>query len=390
MDFLKEATAMKETLVGWRRHLHENPEVGADLPNTVAFVEDRLREMGYAPKRLGGGVTALAGKKEGKTILLRADMDALPMKEESGLPFSSPCDCAAHCCGHDLHTSMLLGAAKLLKEHEDELEGQVKFMFQPGEEVFKGAKQMVEAGILENPRVDAAFGMHVYPFAPAGVVGYGYGNIFSACFGFKITIKGRGSHGSMPENSIDPINIAVHIHLALQELISRESNPGDRVSLTIGYLNSGQAENIIPETAVMGGTLRTYSNETREYLKKRIREVSEKTADLFRGAVDFEVTIDEGSVYNEKGMTDSLLNTVRGISEEWKILETGGLNVSEDFAELSDRVPSTFFFLATGFEGKDNSLAMHNPKILFNEDALAYGTAIHTACACQWLKDNSR
>ena len=226
MDFLKRAQELKDETTQNRRHIHQNAEVGLNLPNTKAFVMEKLREYGLEPKECGHGVTATLGKP-GKTLLLRADMDALPMPEESGEPFACPTGKTAHACGHDMHTAMLLTAAKMLKENESALCGTVKFMFQPAEETFEGARDMLESGLLENPPVDAALAYHVAAGkTPVGFVLYNdTGVMMASVDGFEITIHGRGSHGANPNLAVDPINVGVHIHLALQEFIERDSDP---------------------------------------------------------------------------------------------------------------------------------------------------------------------
>ena len=283
MNYLQSAQALYEQMVRDRRHLHQHPEVGMDLPETCSYIMARLTEMGYQPRRLGGGVTAtVTGKPDGKVFLLRADMDALPMREESGLPFASQRSCA-HTCGHDMHTAMLLGAAQLLRDRAAELNGTVKFMFQPGEEVLSGARSMIEAGILEDPHVDAAMGAHMIPMIPAGLGGYGTGVVSASSDHLVIRVEGRGGHGAHPQSTVDPINIGVHIHLALQELLSREADPAELVVLTFGKFQGGDAANIIPSSAVLEGTLRTFSEPLRTHLLERIDTICTCTAEAFRG-----------------------------------------------------------------------------------------------------------
>ena len=225
------ADGLQEELVEIRRHLHQNPEIGLELPKTVAFVKEKLTEYGYDPQSCGeSGITVVAGKKPGKTFLLRGDMDALPIKELTDLSFKSE-NGYMHACGHDMHTTMLLGAAKILKEFEDELEGQVKLLFQPGEEILSGSKVCIENGVLENPKVDAGMMMHVFPFSTLKVgqiMPTPGGTFMASADWFEINIKGRGGHGSQPETSIDPNNVAVHIYTALQELSARENGSEER------------------------------------------------------------------------------------------------------------------------------------------------------------------
>ncbi len=388
MSYLQKAQEIKDTLIRDRRYLHQHPEVGMDLPETCGYVFDRLKEMGYEPQRVGGGVTAsVTGKKEGKVFLLRADMDALPMKEKSGLPFASQRDCA-HTCGHDMHTAMLLGAAKLLKDQEEELAGTVKFMFQPGEEVLGGAKSMIQAGILENPHVDAAMGAHMIPMVPVGLGGYGTGVVSASSDHLVITIHGKGGHGAHPNTSVDPINIGVHIHLALQELLSREVEPGKLAVLTFGKFQGGDAANIIPASMVMEGTLRTFDEELRAFLLDRIRTVCDHTAQAFRGSVQIEVLYSTCSLGIDEAVAQSV---ARGWKNEGLqiIRQDAKMSGSEDFAEVAARVPSTFFVLGGGTAKEGCSAALHNPEICFSEDALPYGAAAYASGAAAWLADNS-
>ena len=226
MNIYERAVELQEETIAHRRWFHANAETGLNMPKGQAYVLETLKSYGIDANECGSGVTATVGKG-GKVILLRADMDALPMPEESGLEFACKAGNKAHACGHDFHVAMLLTAAKILKEHEAELEGTVKFMFQPAEETFEGAKNMIEHGILENPVPDAALAYHVTSGQmPVGI--FMYNNVGTTMFsvdGFKIKIQGRGAHGAYPQNSIDPINIGVHIHLALQELMARECDP---------------------------------------------------------------------------------------------------------------------------------------------------------------------
>ena len=226
MSYYDRALEMKDELIANRRYLHENAEVGLTLPKTRAYVEEKLREYGIEPQRCGEGVTGLIGKG-GKVLLLRADMDALAMPEESGLPFASKDPNAAHCCGHDMHATMLLGAAKLLKEHENELKGTVKLMFQPSEETLTGSRNMLEHGILENPKVDAALAYHVGPGQlPIGMFMYNANStMMFSNNDLHIRVRGKGGHGAMPQNCVDPISVGAHIVVALQEIISREMDP---------------------------------------------------------------------------------------------------------------------------------------------------------------------
>ena len=387
MSYLQRAQELYEQMVSDRRYLHQHPEVGMELPETTEYVIKRLTEMGYQPQRIGGGVTAtVTGNPQGKVFLLRADMDALPMEEKSGLPFASQRSCA-HTCGHDMHTAMLLGAAQMLKEREKELNGTVKFMFQPGEEVLAGAKSMVEAGILENPHVDAAMGAHMIPMIPVGLGGYGTGVVSASSDHLVIRIAGKGGHGAHPHTAVDPINIGVHIHLALQELISREVDPAETVVLTFGKFQGGEAANIIPASVVMEGTLRTFNESLRTHLLERIQTVCSSTAQAFLGNAQVEIL---HSVCSLKIDNDTSTSTVLGWQREGlKMLHRSEkMSGSEDFAEIAARVPSTFFVVGGGTQEDGCYVSLHNPTIRFNEEALIYGAAAYASGAAAWLEQH--
>ena len=271
---LAEAIEMKDEIVENRRAIHRTPEVGAHLPQTVQFVEEKLRLLGYEPRELGGGVVAeLTGEDMGRCILLRADMDALKVKEKTDLPFRSE-NGSMHACGHDMHAAMLLGAARLLKAHQSELKGTVKLVFQPDEEGFTGAKAMLKAGVLEAPEPQAAMALHVNSGTPSGLVLCGKGTFMAGCTLFRITVKGVGCHGAMPETGIDPINIAAHIYLALQEITARELPAKTPAIVTMGKFSAGHAPNIIPQEAVIEGTIRTFDRDVTALILRRIGEIA--------------------------------------------------------------------------------------------------------------------
>ncbi|MBO0439218.1 M20 metallopeptidase family protein [Candidatus Enterococcus ikei] len=384
------ADSLEEELIQIRRHLHQNPEIGMELPNTVAFVKEKLTEYGYDPQPCGkSGVTALAGKKSGKTFLLRGDMDALPIRELTDLPFKSE-NGYMHACGHDMHTTMMLGAAKLLKEFEDELEGQVKLLFQPGEEILSGSKDCIENQVLENPKVDAGMMIHVFPFKglKAGqIMPTPAGTFMASADWFEINIKGRGGHGSQPETSIDPINVAVHIYTALQELSAREIGSEERFVLTIGEFTGGTpgASNIIPETTVMKGTLRTLKEEVRTQVKERMTAMAENIAKAFRA--EAEVVFTNGCTTNVNdpdltAFTKKSLTETFGADRIVAIPTSTPLMGSEDFGEISQLIPTTTVLLVASEE----NINLHNPAIVFDESALVEGVKVYTDTAMSWLK----
>lgn len=390
MNYYERALELKDETIANRRHIHKNAETGLDLPKTKAYVMKKLTEYGLEPKDCGYGVTATLGKG-GKVLLLRADMDALPMPEESGEEFACPTAKEAHTCGHDFHAAMLLTAAKMLKEKEDTLEGTIKFMFQPAEETFEGSKNMIENGILENPPVDAALAYHVSPGKmPIGLFMYNdKDTMMYSVDGFKITIHGKGSHGAYPHVGVDPINIGVHIHLALQELIARESDPTHSCVLTIGQFAGGTAANIIPETAVLQGTIRTNKPEARELLVRRMKEVAEKTAAVYNGTVDIEMISEVPPLICNPKLTDEVVGYMQELGIPGLTPYPGiSASASEDFAVIAEKVPSTFMYLSAGYLDERGQYPAHHPKAQFNEDVCPIGAACLAHCASQWLKNN--
>lgn len=390
MNYYERALELKDETIANRRYFHTNAEVGLDMPKAQAYVMEKLTEYGLEPKKCGHGVTATLGHG-GKCIMLRADMDALPMPEESGEPFACPTGTEAHACGHDFHAAMLLTAAKMLKENEAELEGTVKFMFQPAEETFEGSKDMIANGILENPPVDAAFACHVGTGKmPVGIYMYNdSGTMMFSVNGFRFTINGKGAHGAYPHNSIDPINVAVYMYMAFQTLIAREANPEKANVFTIGKFQAGSAANIIPDTAVMEGTLRTNDPEQRELLVHRIREVAEKTAEVFGATVDIDVLSDVPPLICDPKLTKDIVKYVQELNIPGSMPYPGvQASASEDFAVIAEKLPACFMYISAGFLDERGAYPAHNPKVRFNEDVCPVGASSLAYCATRWLQDN--
>lgn len=390
MNYYERALELKNETIENRRYFHTNAEVGLDMPKAKAYVMQKLTEYGLEPKECGYGVTATVGKG-GKVILLRADMDALPMPEESGEAFACPTGKEAHTCGHDFHAAMLLTAAKMLKENEAELEGTVKFMFQPAEETFQGGKNMIENGILENPHVDAALAYHVSPGKmPVGIYMYNStGTMMFSVDGFKITVTGKGGHGAYPHTSIDPINIGVHVYLALEALIAREADPNKACVLTVGQFTAGTAENIIPNTAVLKGTIRTNDKTNRELLVRRMKEVAIKTAETYGGTAEIEMISEVPPLICDPKFTEEIVGYMKELNIPGAMPYPGiSASASEDFASIAEKVPSAFMYLSAGYTDERGMYPAHNPKTLFNEDVCPIGTSCLAHCATEWLKNN--
>lgn len=393
---LAEAAALHDEMISHSRWLHSHAEVSFDLRETTAYVRQTLEAMGYGVQRCGrGGLVALAGKNTaGKVFLLRADMDALPIQEETGLPYASQTG-NMHACGHDFHTAMLLGAAKILKEHEADLGGQVKLMFQPSEETFEGAKDMIENGVLENPKVDAGIMIHVASNVPipAGTVLISPPGISApAADYFTIRVKGKGCHGSMPQNGVDALTAAAHILIALQEISARELGIGEPAVMTIGTLHGGNAANVIADSAAMGGTIRSFDEGTREKIKTRIREISEGIAAAFRATA--EVTFGSGAptLKNDKGMCDFAEAELEDLLGSHAIplskMASAGPSAggSEDFAYVSQKIPTVMLSLAAGEPAKGYTHPLHHPKTAFDESALVNGAAALSYLAVRFLQ----
>ena len=382
--FLTRAEELKDSMLNDRHYLHQHAEVGNELPVTTKYVMDRLTEIGLEPEEIckSGVVAVIKGKKPGKTYLLRADMDALPMTEINDLPFKSLTE-NAHNCGHDMHTSMLLAAAQMLKEKEDELEGCVKLMFQPAEEQFKGSLAMIEAGVLEN--VDACSAMHVMLDWDAPAYGCRPGFMSSSCDGFKITVNGKGCHGAMPELGIDPINVGLHIYQAFQSLIAREAGSKEIACLTFGQFAAGETSNIIPATCVMQGTLRTYNQTLREKLVKRMHEIVDAASKMFGAEVTYEVLSSVPSCYTDPEMLSEVKSYLTDLGDICAC-EDYVVTPSDDMAFISEKVPTVYLMLGARVEG--NPYPHHNPRVLFNENAMPVGAAMHAQCAFEWLKNH--
>lgn len=383
---LEEAMALKSTMLDDRHYLHQHAEVGHNLPKTRDYVMSRLKSMGYEPKEICPcGIVATVGQA-GPTILLRADMDALPLQEDTGLPFACPSG-NAHACGHDMHATALLAAAQILKNHESELNGTVKLMFQPAEEDFSGARPMIEAGILESPKVDAAMALHITSGHPCGALFYTIGDMYASADGFSITIYGKGGHGASPSYCIDPINIAAQIYVALQPIISREKDPTKSGVLTIGSIHGGTANNIIPEKVEMQGTIRCYDPDVRQKIKSRVVSVAETIAALYGGRAEVDFFNGTPSLSTDGDLTNIIVDSLHDALPAEHILPLNMVFTgSEDFAEVSARVPSTFLMLGGAMDGeKKMTYPPHHPKVVFNEDALPYGATAYAAAAMGWL-----
>ena len=370
-DILNMANQLQEKLVMYRHHLHAIPELDLSLPRTAAYVKEMLESIGLTPTPVGesGLLVTIGGQRPGKVILIRADMDGLPIKEEADISFAS-LNGNMHACGHDLHTSMLLVAAEILKEKEEQLCGTVKLMFQPGEETLHGAKMMLENGILENPKVDAAMMLHVLSGMPipAGqfVIPESGKGISASSDWFELVIHGRGAHGAMPDAAVDPLNVAAHLHLALQGIISREISPIESAVITIGVMEGGSTNNVIPDIARMKGSVRTFNAVLRDKIETRIHEISAGVGKTYHAKVDVIYTRGCPEVKIDSSLNDQMRSTITdtfgasSFMELTQLIPGGKLMGSEDFAFVTQAVPSTSVFITAGNSKEGYSYPVHH------------------------------
>ena len=392
---LKEATDIQEQIKTDYEHLHACPEVGFELTKTRAYVKKRLLEMGYQPMDCGkSGIVAIAGNADtGKSFLLRADMDALHIKEEADVSFRST-NGNMHACGHDAHTAMLLGAAKIIKYHEQELGGLVKFMFQPAEEILEGARDMIAKGVLGQPKVDGAMMVHVMtgvPLKTGTIIVSAPGVSAPAADFFEIKIKGKGCHGSMPHLGIDALTAAAHVIIALQEIQAREMSVFDKGALTIGALEGADVANAIPDAVTLKGSMRAFDEDVRNHMKKRLTEIADNVARAFRTESVVVYTSGASTLINDKELSEkTALWLKEALGEEMVIRsqdmpgQSGG--GSEDFAYVSHEVPSIMVALAAGDVKEGYESPLHHPKMRLDTNALAYGTAALAEVAMRYVQ----
>ncbi|WP_333638398.1 amidohydrolase [Tissierella praeacuta] len=382
MDIIKSAKRVEESIINWRRDLHQIPEIGLNLEQTSQYVIKQLEEMGIEYRKnigVSGIVGLIKGDKPGRTIALRADMDALPIKEETGLPFASK-NGNMHACGHDAHTAILLGAAKVLNENKDKIKGNVKLIFQPAEEGPGGAKPMIEDGALKEPKVDAIMGLHVGNLtenSKEGSIMVSYNNMMACLDRFKLKLIGKGCHGAYPETGVDPIAMAGYFISNVQSIISRELSPTDPAVVTIGKVNGGFAYNIIPDSVELEGTVRAVDQKVRENIAKRIEDFAKGISETMRGTYEYEYVFGYPPLVNDKEFTKDFIESAKKIIPEEDIVEMkkpamGG----EDMAYFLNEAPGTFFFMSTPRAVNGEYYPHHNSKFDINEEILWKGAAL--------------
>ena len=377
MNIRPEIKDIEKNIIDWRRDFHQYPELGFDEYRTSKIIGEALKEMGLAPKMNVGktGVTADLTFGEGPTIALRADMDALPMQETSGLDFSSKHDGVMHACGHDGHMAMLLGAAKVLTQNGDSFNGTVRFIFQPAEEGAGGARYMIEDGCLDG--VDEIYGIHVWNYQPVGEVGITDGPVLAAADMFEIKIKGIGGHGAAPQGTVDAVVVSSHLVQALQTIVSRNTNPLESTVVTIGTINGGHNFNIIADEVTLSGTARAYTEENRNLIKTRMAEIIDGVAKTFGAEISFDYEDGYPPTINHTDPANKVLKAAERVVGEkagMPYLSMGG----EDFSYYLQKIPGCFFFV--GSAPNDQKLfetPHHCSHFTMDERALLVGPSIY-------------
>jgi amidohydrolase len=390
MEFLKDAKKLKDEIVQSRRDFHRNPELGMEETRTSKIVADFLTSLGLEVQTgiaNTGVVGLLRGSKDGPTVGLRADMDALPIKEQSGVEYSSTVDGKMHACGHDGHTAILMGAAKLLSQYKDKIEGNVKFIFQPAEEGPGGALPMIEEGVLENPKVSAMFGLHINTTSgPAGQIEYGSGPRSAGTGTARIKIKGFGGHGAHPHKSVDAIMASAHVLTTLQTIISREIDPLEPVVITMGTINGGYRHNVIADEVNMTGTIRTLNEDIRKSMPERFDRIIKGVCESLRCEYELDYSLGIPSVVNDVDMTDIVKEAaVKLLGEENAIQVDKPSMGGEDFCYFSQAVPSSFFRLSARNEEKGCTYPGHHPKYNFDEESIPHGIAMFAQIVINYL-----
>ncbi|MBW9152065.1 M20 family metallopeptidase [Clostridium estertheticum] len=387
VNFLNMAKNIESELIDMRRDIHQNPELGFDLFRTSQKVKDFLKAEGIEFYEVAQtGICAIIRGNGKKTVALRADMDALPLQDKKVCDYSSKINGKMHACGHDAHTTILLGAARILNNMRDELKGNVKLFFEPAEETTGGSPLMIKEGVLEHPSVDAVIGLHVEEWLEAGTVGLKRDIAYAASNPFTIKIIGKGGHGASPHVTIDPIVIASNVIVALQSIVSREIPPTDPAVITVGSIHGGTAQNIIPEDVTISGIIRTMKSEHREYINKRLVQVVEGIVKAMRGKCEIEIEESYPCLHNNDELSDMFENKSKELIGESNVykLDQPTMGV-ESFAYFSMEKPSLFYFLGSGNKEKGIINPAHGSLFDIDESCLSIGVAMQCTLAYEFL-----
>ena len=390
--FLADAQALAEELTALRRDFHMHPELGFQEFRTAGIVNEQLNELGYEVIS-GVGQTGVVGLLQGgqpgeRTVLLRFDMDALPIEEANDVPYRSQTPGVMHACGHDAHTAVGLGVAKVLAKHRDKIPGAIKLMFQPAEEGLGGALAMINDGVLDRigPELDRAIGLHVSAMHELGTAAVCAGPMMAAGAGVTITVHGKGGHGAMPHSTVDAVVVAAHIIVALQTIMARNADPDDTGVVTIGSIEAGKAGNVIAETAVMRGTIRSFTPEVKALLRKRVPEIAQGVATALGATADVQISTGVDATVNAEAPTSVMYDAAVEVLGEDNIDTTFRTTGGEDFSAVLARVPGNFFFLGAAHAAQGITYPHHNPRFDIDESCLPDGVAILCDAAVRILR----
>ena len=385
IDFKKLVRGYQDVMIRIRRDLHRIPEPAYTEEKTSAYVAEYLKKEGFQVQTglaQYGVVALMETGRPGKTLMIRSDIDALPVQEETGLDFVSTHQGAMHACGHDGHMSMVLTAATALKQIKDQLKGNIKFIFQPAEEGPGGAKPMIEQGVMENPRVDYAVGCHLWPGIPEGTIGIKAGRLMAAMDRFDLKIIGKGGHGAMPHLCLDALEVGTQVINALQRIVSRQMNPLSPTVVTVGRFQAGSTFNVIPGEAEMCGTTRTFDRQIWLSWPERIEKVVRGVCESMGAQYELQYTQGYPPLLNDEEMAEWVRKCAVDVVGEDKIVEPEPTMGGEDMAFYLEKSKGCFFFLGVGREG---CAPLHNPKFDFNEDVLPLGVETYCRLACELL-----
>ena len=388
VDFRALAEAMKDELITFRRDFHKHPEIAFEEARTSGIVAYELNKLGLEVQTgvgMTGVVGILEGPKDGPTVLYRADMDALPMQEINETDYASVYPGKMHACGHDAHTAIGLGVAKLMTEQRDKLAGRIKFVFQPAEEVVGGAKAMIADGILENPRPDVSLGLHVWNSMELGKVAVTDGPSMAGSAVFDITITGKGGHGAAPHDAADPVICAAQMITALQTVVSRNVDPLDTAVVSVTKMQASDAYNIIPEQVKLAGTVRTFKIEVRDLIERRMDEICQSLAVAMGCAAELDFRYNTLPVANDPNVAARVRNVFEQMIDPDKIITDERTMGSEDVGMMMDDIPGTFVFLGSANDERELNYPHHHPRFDIDEDSLPLGVALMSAVLADYL-----
>lgn len=390
--FTARSEELQQEFITIRRHLHKYPELSFEEYETSNFIAKKLEEFGIKYERVGDtGIKAvIEGEQENLsakfTVALRADIDALPIKEETGEPYSSLNEGIMHACGHDGHTTILLGAARLLHEYRKHFNGKVVCIFQPGEEADGAAKRMIELGVLENPKVDRMVALHLWPYIPFGSIGIRNGSMTASCDDFTIEVYGKSGHSARPHEGVDSINIAMKIIQAIEHFVMKMNNPLNPIVVHVGKITGGTARNVIAEKTVLEGTSRALTEENRTMLKREITRISKQIAEVFHAQADVHFMDGNAPVLNDETVTSIVEEAAIELWGKEKVVELDQPSLgADDFGDFSLIVPSTYFRLGIEKDGEE-VYSLHHPKFNFDDTLLSTGVATFAYTAVKLLE----